>query len=234
MSINNIYSIFLLIFINEKMISSISTNNTSSSNEEPKKIIDSKKSFNMTINEMDTMMLCTIIVQESLKKYDNKINQIQKKLNLSTSNVVSEKIATDIFEKCVKNLNISIVNYFIKNLTFINDFKWRKNFDEIIDINFDKYKNKTDLEYTMDQQILMYKFEKTEEIYKQKEILDREMYEKENRKIRIGKVELQNIPNSFKLGIFLVILIVFFGGIFYFLGTLKAEKKEKKKKKKTQ
>ena len=86
----------------------------------------------------------------------------------------------------------------------------------------------------MDQQILMYKFEKTEEIYKQKEILDREMYEKENRKIRIGKVELQNIPNSFKLGIFLVILIVFFGGIFYFLGTLKADKKEKKKKKKTQ
>ena len=233
MSINFIYSIFLLIFFNEKMISSISTNNISL-NEEQKKIIDSKKSFNMTINEMDTMMLCTIIVQESIKKYDNKINQIQKKMNLSTSNVLSEKIATDIFEKCVKNLNISIVNYFIKNLTFINNFKWRKNFDEIIDINFDKYKNKTDLEYTMEQQILMYKFEKTEEIYRQKEKSDREMYEKENRKIRIGKVELQNIPNSFKLGIFLVILIVFFGGIFYFLGTLKAEKKEKKKKKKTQ
>ena len=233
MSINFIYSIFLLIFFNEKMISSISTKNISL-NEEQKKIIDSKKSFNMTINEMDTMMLCTIIVQESLKKYDNKINQIQKKMNLSTSNVLSEKIATDIFEKCVKNLNISIVNYFIKNLTFINNFKWRKNFDEIIDINFDKYKNKTDLEYTMEQQILMYKFEKTEEIYRQKEKSDREMYEKENRKIRIGKVELQNIPNSFKLGIFLVILIVFFGGIFYFLGTLKAEKKEKKKKKKIQ
>ena len=46
-------------------------NNTSTSE---RKVVDSKKSFNMTIDEMDTMMLCTLVVQEKLKKEDSNIN----------------------------------------------------------------------------------------------------------------------------------------------------------------
>ena len=244
MSIKYIILFFLFLFFNQifcntnntkkqqEINSSIPLNNTFKNNE-TKKIIDSKKSFNMTIDEMDTMLLCTVIVQESTKKYESKIKQIQKRLNTS-NNIIGEKISTDIFEKCNKNINIKTVNYYIKNLTFMNTFKWEKSFDEIIKIDFNKYKNETDLEYTMDQHILMYKFEKVEEIYKQKRIEDRGKYEKENQKIRIGKVDLDKIPSSFKLGIFLTILILFFGGIFYFLKTLQKKPKEKKKKKKAQ
>ena len=222
--------------VSKEMNNSIPSNSSFINNNEGKKIIDSTKSFNMTIDEMDTMMICTVIVQEGIKKHENKIKQIEKKLNI-TNNLVNEKIATEIFEKCNKDLNINKVNYYIKNLTFLNTFKWEKNFDKIININFDKYKNISDLEYTIQEHILMYKFEKVQEIYRQKRIEDREKYQKENQKIRIGKIDLENIPNSFKLVIFLVILILFFGGIFYFLITLQTKLKneiKKKKKKKTQ
>ena len=43
---------------------------------------------------------------------------------------------------------------------------------------------------------------------------------------------MESIPSSIKLGVFLVILILFFGGIFYFLKTLDRKPKDKKKKEK--
>ena len=231
-----LYFLFLIsfkIFCKESNNSSKINSIVSKNNIEEKKIIDSTKSFNMTIDEMDKMMICTVIVQESIKKLESKIKNIEKKLNIS-NNIVNEKIATDIFEKCNKNIDIKTANYYIKNLTFLNSFKWEKKFDEYLQIDFDKYKNQSDLEYTIEQQVLMYKFEKVEEIYNQKRVEDKEKYQKENKKSRIGKIDLEKIPSSFKLFIFLSILFLFFGGIFYFLKTLQKKPKEKKKKKKTQ
>ena len=241
MSIKNIISFFLLILFSQLFLNNISTNSQVSNssiplninNTEGKKVIDSKKSFNITIDEMDTMMFCTVIVQESTKNYEKKFNEIHKKLNVS-NNMIKEKVATDIFEKCTKNINIKNVNYYIKNLTFLNNFKWEKNFEEFTKIDFDKYKNQSDFQFTTEQHILMYKFDKVEEIYKQKRTEERERYINENRKMRIGKIELESIPNSFKLSLLLFILIVFFGGIFYYLKKLQKKPIEKKKKKKTQ
>ena len=241
MSIKNIISFFLLILFSQLFLNNISINSQVSNssiplninNTEGKKVIDSKKSFNITIDEMDTMMFCTVIVQESTKNYEKKFNEIHKKLNVS-NNIIKEKVATDIFEKCTKNINIKNVNYYIKNLTFLNNFKWEKNFEEFTKIDFDKYKNQSDFQFTIEQQVLMYKFDKVEEIYKQKRTEERERYINENRKIRIGKIELESIPNSFKLALLLFILIVFFGGIFYYLKKLQKKPIEKKKKKKTQ
>ena len=241
MSIKNIISFFLLILFSQLFLNNISTNSQVSNssiplninNTEGKKVIDSKKSFNITIDEMDTMMFCTVIVQESTKNYEKKFNEIHKKLNVS-NNMIKEKVATDIFEKCTKNINIKNVNYYIKNLTFLNNFKWEKNFEEFTKIDFDKYKNQSDFQFTTEQQVLMYKFDKVEEIYKQKRTEERERYINENRKMRIGKIELESIPNSFKLSLLLFILIVFFGGIFYYLKKLQKKPIEKKKKKKTQ
>ena len=201
-----------------------------------KKIVDSKKPFNLTIDEIDTMMVCSIIMEEKIKKYSSKIEKLQKKLNITTPELVVNKISADIFEKCTKLIKLEKVNYFVKNLTFINDFVWEKNFDKISEINFDKYNNKSDLEYTMSQQVLMYNFQKAEEVFKQKQIEDRERYIKANQKIKIGSLDLENIPQGFKLGIFLIIFLIFFGGIFYFLKGLnkKLGSNSKKKKKKTQ
>ena len=112
---------------------------------------------------------------------------------------------------------MDIVNKYFKNLTFIKTFAWDKNFDKISDVNFDKYKNISDLDYTTNQTLLMHYFQKAEEIFKQKREEDRERYIKANQKIRIGNLDLENIPQNFKLGIFLIIFLIFFGSIFYFL-----------------
>ena len=201
-----------------------------------KKVVDSKKPFNISIDEIDTMIVCSIIMEEKVKKYSSNIEKLQKKLNITTPELVVNKVSADIFEKCTKLIKLEKVNYFVKNLTFINDFVWEKNFDKISEINFDKYNNESDLEYTMSQQVLMYNFQKAEEVFKQKQIEDRERYIKANQKIKIGSLDLENIPQGFKLGIFLIIFLIFFGGIFYFLKGLnkKLGSNPKKKKKKTQ
>ena len=157
-----------------------------SKNKTSKTIIDSKKSFNLTIDQIDTMMLCSIIMEEKMKKYSSKVDDIKKKLNVTTPELVHNKISVDIFENCYNNLGINIVNKYIKNLTFIQSFYWEKYFDEISDINFDKYKKESDLEYTTKQTLLMHYFQKAEEIAKQKTEEDRERYIKANQKIRIG------------------------------------------------
>jgi hypothetical protein len=222
--------LILLISINANEEPKNKTSNTT------KTLIDSKKSFNLTVDTIDTMIFCSIIMDEKVKKYASKIEKLQKKLNVTTPELVSNKISVDIFEKCNQNIKIERVNKYIKNLTFVEDFYWEKYYDVISDIDFDIYKNISDLEYTTNQTLLMHHYQKAEEVFKQKQDEDRERYIKANQKIRIGNLDLENIPQNFKLGIFLIIFLIFFGGIFYFLKGLnkKIGSNPKRKKKKTQ
>ena len=222
--------LILLISINANEEPKNKTSNTT------KTLIDSKKSFNLTVDTIDTMIFCSIIMDEKVKKYASKIEKLQKKLNVTTPELVSNKISVDIFEKCNQNIKIEMVNKYIKNLTFVEDFYWEKYYDVISDIDFDEYKNISDLDYTTNQTLLMHHYQKAEEIFKQKQDEDRERYIKANQKIRIGNLDLENIPQNFKLGIFLIIFLIFFGGIFYFLKGLnkKIGSNPKRKKKKTQ
>ena len=222
--------LILLISINANEEPKNKTSNTT------KTLIDSKKSFNLTVDTIDTMIFCSIIMDEKVKKYASKIEKLQKKLNVTTPELVSNKISVDIFEKCNQNIKIERVNKYIKNLTFVEDFYWEKYYDVISDIDFDEYKNISDLDYTTNQTLLMHHYQKAEEIFKQKQDEDRERYIKANQKIRIGNLDLENIPQNFKLGIFLIIFLIFFGGIFYFLKGLnkKIGSNNKRKKKKTQ
>ena len=196
-------------------------------------IVDHNRSFNMSIDEMDTLMICSLIVQESLIKQKKEIELTSKRLNLSNSALVSEKVGTDIFEQCSKKINISDVNVFMKNLTYFYNFKWNKKFDEFSKIDYSKYMNLTDLNFTRDQHLLIYRYQKTEEVFRQKRQEDREFIENENKKIKIGKYELSSIPEYVKILVFCGIFTLFFGGLFYLLKSLgkKPIKKDKKKKK---
>ena len=209
------------------------TNQTSSNSKES----SMEPPLNISINEKDTLIFCGIIAQESVRNYEDEIQTIQKRLNLSFANQIYDKIIFEILEKCSKKVDLKEVNKYIKNLTYINDLYWDNKFNEFFKFEPDKYKNLTDIKFTMNQQLLMYKFNKVNEEFNQKREELREKLQKENRKIRIGKIDMENIPFSFKLGIFLVILSIFFGGIYYFLKTLTRkpiDKKKKEKKKKTQ
>ena len=197
---------------------------------------DKFRPFNLSFDEMDKMIFCTFVIQNTLRDKKTDLENVQKKMNLSSPNMIYEKLGTDMFEKCNKNADINIVNKYVKNLTYFDNFKLEKSFKSLVDIDFDKYNNQSDLVLTMDQQVLMYKYQSVEEVFRQKRADQREAHEQENQKIKIGSLELDQIPSYVKFTAFLVVLLIIFGGIFYFLKTLEKKPKDKKKnkKKKTQ
>ena len=210
--------------------------NTNNTRRKPlRRDFNSKIPFNMTMDEMDTMMFCTLVVKESLQKERAKIDAVKDRLNISASPVY-EKIGTVIFNQCNKNTSLSIVNTYMKNFTYLKKFTWDKAFDEITKINYDSYHNETDLRLTIDEQILMYKYQRVDELFRQRRADQRDEYdleqERDNKKLKIGDIDVNTIPASIKFGIFLVILLLLFGGVFYLLKTLEKKPKDKKKKKK--
>ena len=217
------------------------SNNSFSHNQKqgynPKPHYDKNRPYNLTIDEMDTMMFCSIIVQETLRAKKDEVENITKKMNLSSSNPVYEKIGTDIFEQCNKKAHIILVNTFIKNLTYFKNFRWDKNFETLEQIDFTKYNNESDLILTQSQRILMYLYQRVDELFRQKLADERDTNvepEKNinNQKIKIGNIDVDTIPNSIKFGAFLIVIILLFGGVMYLLRKMEKKPKDKKKNKK--
>ena len=207
------------------------TLNNSSTHKRPQ--FDKNRPFNLTYEEMDTMIFCTFVIQDTLREKKSDIEKIQKRLNLSSPNQVYEKLGTDMFEKCNKNADVNLVNKYVVNLTYFDNFKMEKSFKSLSDLDFDKYNNITDLALTMEQQILMYKYQSVEEIFRQKRADQRDTVDNANtNKIKIGNFDIDNIPSPIKFGSLLIVLILIFGGIFYFLKKLEKKPKDKKKNKK--
>ena len=195
-------------------------------------VFDKDRPFNLTYDEMDKMIFCTFIVQETIREKKEDFEAIQKKMNLSTPNPIYEKLGTDMFEKCNNKVDINIVSKFIKNMTYFNNFKMDKSYKALVELDYDKYNNESDLVLTMEQQVLMYKYQRVEDIFRQKRADLRDTIDKDNQKIKIGNLELDNIPSSIKFTAFLGVLAILFGGIFYFLKKLEKKPKDKKKNKK--
>ena len=63
--------------------------------------------------------------------------------------------------------------------------------------------NISDLILTMEQQVLMYKYQSVEELFRQKRADQRDKIDRENQKIKIGKFDMDSIPNSIKFSGFL-------------------------------
>ena len=230
---------FLFILISLSLIICLETheellkvNNDTNSKRNQKIDFDSKIPFNMTYDEMDKMMFCAIIVQESLRMKKADYEAVQKKLNYSNINPIHQKVGTDIFQRCYKKVDIELTHTYMKNLTYLNNFKWKKEFDEIAKINISKYNNDTDLRLSEAQEFLMIKYQRVDELFRQRRADQRDNIDKEKRKLKIGEIDMESIPTSVKLLIFLVILVLFFGGVFYLLKSLVKKPKDKKKKEK--
>ena len=200
--------------------------------EKPKveKETKSKQEYNLTMDEMDTMMFCSIITRETIHTKKKDIEEVKKRINVSLDDIIYEKVGSDIFEKCVKNVDIKEVNSVMKNLTYLNNYQRKKEYDKLSHIDFSKYQNMSDLQVTIDQYMLMLRFQRVEEKFKQKMADQRAKIDNENQKIRIGQLDMEKIPSSIKFGIFLFILVLLFGGSFYFLKQLGNKPKDKKKK----
>ena len=207
-----------------------STNTTSSSASGSDKF-----EFNMTVDEMDTIIICAAIVHETLPKKEKDIDEAAKILGYNNSNALYEKVGTEIFEKCVYNISINTVNKFMKNLTYFNNFQWEKSFDEYTNINLTKYTRMRDLRLSLGQKILMYKYAEVNELYKKKieneyVKIDKDKNKNETKETQTEKKTQEQTkmkkdtesvkdvdPMGTNLKIFLAGLIILFGVIFFLM-----------------
>ena len=73
----------------------------------------------------------------------------------------------------------------------------------------------------------MYNYQRVDELFRQKKADERDNIDRENQKLKIGKIDMDSIPSSVKFMIFLVILVMLFCGVFYLLKTLEKKPKDK-------
>lgn len=198
------------------------------------KYLTSMKDFNITINEMDKILYCSVVYQLKLDQDESKISEIIKRLNMTKDEELYEKITDEMLEKCFNKVNDNTVSEYFQNLTYIKEIFWQKEYNDYVDIDYNKFQTKKDLELTVNEEIISYKYNKLIQVYQQKKEDEREKIENESKRVRIGKVDLENIPGYIKTILFLVVFGLLFGCCLWFLGSLgKSQKLDKKKKKKT-
>ena len=184
----------------------------------------------MTINEMDKMMFCSILAQKALRKDKDRIQTLVNISNI-LFNITLEKIEIGIMEKCLNKINMKIVNTYFKNLTYLGNYKWEKEFEEYILIDNDKYNNKNNYEMVYNQQLIVNKFEFVKEKFKLKQEEDNNKKNNEQNKSKIGNLDLGNIISNFRGVIFIIVYLFIFGCSLLILKTLVNEPKIQKDKK---
>ena len=224
------------------------TNSKSENSNSHKKLNNTENTFNkilnMSMDEMDKLMGCTFLIQEGLKKQNDELEATIKRLNISkkVKVKVAEKAGTEIFTKCVNKIDISDINVFMKNITYLGNFTWQEKFNELVKVDFSQYNNISDFELTPSERLLVNKYQKVDEFSRRRRADEQaqkeDVSEFENEKIKIGNLDIDSIPKSVKMLVFLGIFGLFFGGLIYLLKSMdkKKDKKDKKdkKKKKTQ
>ena len=234
----NLLFIYSLLFYFIKSQSQIKSNNSSKTDNE--EIIDYTKKFNLTIDEMDKMLLCSIFIQKALSKDKDRIEALINKTNIPEPDhyLVFDKIGSDIFERCYKDIDMKTVRKYFYNLSSVGSLDWDKKYDKYVEIDYDKYLNESNFNLTEEQKLLSIKFsaikkrltEKQKEEQEKKEKIKEEQY-----KLKIGNFDIDNIPDNLKGFFFVLVFAIIFIGSIYLLKTLvNKPKKVKQKKKKTQ
>ena len=189
-------------------------------------IFKANEPFNMTIDDMDKMMTCSLYLNQKLDE-DKKIieNTSLKFNNNKTKEQFEIKLYNDIFEYCFNNINSSIINKFFFNLTYLEPAEFKFYLEQ--NINYSNYLH-INLTLNKKQEDLVYKLEKVREIFEQKNILTK--YEN-SKKIKIGTIDINDISKTFKIFLIVIVLLMFVI-IIYLLNNLINKKKNIKKKKK--
>ena len=232
----NVFVITLIILFFTLSLTKEETKNSSQIEEDD---IDYSQKFNLTIDEMDKMLLCSIFIQKALSKDKDRIEALINKTNISESDsyLVFDKIGADIFERCYKDIDIKTVRKYFYNLSSVGDLDWDEKYDKYVEIEYDKYLNKSNFTLTEEQQLLSIKFNSIKKRLNEKQKEDKEKKEKmkdELYKVKIGNFDIDNIPTNIK-GFFFVFIfaLIFIGSIYLLKSLVNKPKKIKQKKKKS-
>ena len=227
------YSVICL-FISQK------EKNISNSSRIDEDNIDYIEKLNITIDQMDTMLLCSIFIQKGLSKDKDRIEALIAKKNISEQDqyLVFDKIGADLFDNCYKNIELKTVRKYFFNLSSVGDLDWEKSYDKFVEIDYDRYLNESNFTLSNEQKLLSIKFNAIKKRLNEKQIEEKEKREKikeEQYKLKIGNFDIENIPNNIKGLFFIFVFSLIFIGSIYLLKTLvNKPKKVKSKKKKTQ
>ena len=231
------YSILIYFVLNQSQNKTTNLNKTDNSKEE---IIDYTKKFNLSIDEMDKMLLCSIFIQKALSKDKDRIEALINKTNIPEDEhyLVFDKIGSDIFERCYKDIDMKTVRKYFYNLSTVGDLDWDKKNDKYVEIDYDKYLNESNFNLTEEQKLLSIKFNAVKQRLTEKQKEEKEKKEKikeDQYKLKIGNFDIDNIPDNLKGFFFVLVFAIIFIGSIYLLKTLvNKPKKVKQKKKKTQ
>ena len=234
----NLLFIYSLLFYFIKSQSQIKSNNSSKTDNE--EIIDYTKKFNLTIDEMDKMLLCSIFIQKALSKDKDRIEALINKTNIKEEDhyLIFDKIGSDIFERCYKDIEMKTVRKYFYNLSTVGDLDWDNKYDKYVEIDYDKYLKESNFNLTEEQKLLSIKFNAVKQRLTEKQKEEKEKKEKIKEvqyKLKIGNFDIDNIPDNLKGFFFVLVFAIIFAGSIYLLKTLvNKPKKVKKKKKKTQ
>jgi len=207
--------------------------------------IDFQEPVELTDPEMDMILFCAYLSQQALKtKFKEDVNQIADKIGEPNPKKVYDKLGSEFMENCVNYVEQETVNIYITNLTYHNNFKWEKEFDNYTKIDFNKYNSTEDLKYTVEQQVLLKFLRQSNEEFekrrrKRKNIREPEKPKEQKVNKNVNKhfnnkesIVKENIWKEIKFFTSFVLLLITFVGIIYFLKNISSGKKEKIKKEK--
>ena len=207
--------------------------------------IDFEEPVELTDPEMDMILFCAFLSQQALKtKFREDVNQIADKIGEPNPKKVYDKLGSEFMENCVNYVEQETVNIYITNLTYHNNFKWEKEFDNYTKIDFNKYNSTEDLKYTVEQQVLLKFLRQSNEEFEKRRRKRKNIREPEKPKeVKVNKnvdkhfnnkesIVKENIWKEIKFFTGFVLLLITFVGIIYFLKNISSGKKEKIKKEK--
>ena len=207
--------------------------------------IDFEEPVELTDPEMDMILFCAFLSQQALKtKFKEDVNQIADKIGEPNPKKVYDKLGSEFMENCVNYVEQETVNIYITNLTYHNNFKWEKEFDNYTKIDCNKYNSTEDLKYTVEQQVLLKFLRQSNEEFEKRRRKRKNIRESEKPKeVKVNKnvdklfnnkesIVKENIWKEVKFFIGFVLLLITFVGIIYFLKNISSGKKEKIKKEK--
>ena len=141
--------------------------------------------------DMSLLLLCAYISHQALKnKYIESINQIAEKLNVSETKRIYDKIGAGFAQNCYEYIDDETVNKYITNLTYHNNFQWEEEFDNYTKLDINKYKTKSDLKYTIEEQILL------KMIHQSNEEFEKRKRERRNNNTETPKVDRKDISKE--------------------------------------
>ena len=141
--------------------------------------------------DMSLLLLCAYISHQALKnKYIESINQIAEKLNVSETKRIYDKIGAGFALNCYEYIDEETVNKYITNLTYHNNFQWEEEFDNYTKLDINKYKTKSDLKYTIEEQILL------KMIHQSNEEFEKRKRERRNNNTETSKVDRKDISKE--------------------------------------